>query len=70
MTRVGRIRAGLAMLAACLCAFAAGAQTQPPPDGGSYKAPRTAFGDPDLQGLWTNASVTTLERLPAPRRWR
>ncbi len=28
----------------------------------SYHAPRTAFGDPDLQGLWTNASLTTLER--------
>jgi hypothetical protein len=27
-----------------------------------YKAPRTNFGDPDLQGLWTNASITTLER--------
>jgi len=27
-----------------------------------YKAPRTAFGDPDLQGLWTNASITVLER--------
>ena len=29
-----------------------------------YKSPRTAFGDPDLQGLWTNASITTLERQP------
>ena len=27
-----------------------------------YKVGRTAFGDPDLQGLWTNASITTLER--------
>jgi len=27
-----------------------------------YAPPRTAFGDPDLQGLWTNASLTTLER--------
>ena len=30
--------------------------------GAQYKAPRTSFGDPDLQGLWTNASITTLER--------
>jgi hypothetical protein len=29
-----------------------------------YHAPRTTFGDPDLQGLWTNASITTLERPP------
>ncbi|HEX3699903.1 MAG TPA: hypothetical protein VHV27_04445 [Phenylobacterium sp.] len=27
-----------------------------------YHAPRTAFGQPDLQGVWTNASLTTLER--------
>jgi hypothetical protein len=27
-----------------------------------YAPPRTSFGDPDLQGLWTNASITTLER--------
>jgi len=29
-----------------------------------YRAPRTAFGQPDLQGVWTNASLTTLERPP------
>jgi hypothetical protein len=29
-----------------------------------YHAPRTSFGDPDLQGIWTNASITTLERAP------
>ena len=27
-----------------------------------YHAPRTAFGQPDLQGVWTNASLTGLER--------
>lgn len=27
-----------------------------------YKAPRTASGAPDLEGLWTNLSMTTLER--------
>jgi hypothetical protein len=26
-----------------------------------YKAPRTSFGDPDLQGVWTNLSMTRLE---------
>jgi hypothetical protein len=30
-----------------------------------YKTPRTPFGDPDLQGIWTNASITVLERNPA-----
>ena len=29
-----------------------------------YKAPRNAFGQPDLEGVWTNASLTSLERGP------
>ncbi len=41
------------LLASLLAAAPAAAQ---------YKAPRTSFGDPDLQGLWTNSSITTLER--------
>jgi hypothetical protein len=28
----------------------------------SYKAPRTPWGAPDLQGTWTNGSLTSLER--------
>ena len=28
----------------------------------SYKAPRTALGQPDLQGNWTNATITPLTR--------
>ena len=36
------------------------------PAAAQYKAPRTSFGDPDLQGLWTNASITTLERPALP----
>jgi hypothetical protein len=27
----------------------------------NYRAPRTAYGDPDLQGLWTNEAFSTLE---------
>jgi len=27
-----------------------------------YRAPNNIHGDPDLQGLWTNATITTLER--------
>ncbi len=27
-----------------------------------YRAPRTAWGTPDLQGTWTNGSLTSLER--------
>ena len=28
----------------------------------AYRAPRTAFGQPDLQGNWTNATITPFER--------
>ncbi len=31
-----------------------------------YTVPRTAFGHPDLQGIWTNASQTPLERPREP----
>ncbi|NOX52596.1 MAG: hypothetical protein GXP16_18995, partial [Gammaproteobacteria bacterium] len=33
-------------------------------DGGNstFAVPRTHFGHPDLQGIWTNATLTTLER--------
>ena len=31
---------------------------------GAYRAPRTRFGTPDLEGIWTNASYTRLERPP------
>ena len=50
-----RILSGL-ILAAAL----AGASAQAAP----YKAPRTPFGAPDLQGVWTNTSLTFLERTP------
>jgi hypothetical protein len=37
-----------------MAASAAAAQT--------YHAPRNPFGQPDLEGIWTNASITSLER--------
>lgn len=45
------------LVALALAAMAASAQAQP-----AYKAPRNAFGQPDLEGVWTNASLTGLER--------
>lgn len=47
----------LTLLAACIVltlAPSAGAQ--------AYKTPRTALGQPDLQGLWDNDSMTRLQR--------
>src|SRR4051812_44379361 len=31
----------------------------------AWKAPRNAWGQPDLSGVWTNATITPLERAPA-----
>lgn len=50
--------AAAAALVALLCAAFAlpGGAARP------YRAPRTVFGQPDLQGFWTSASLTKLER--------
>jgi hypothetical protein len=44
------------VLAWAVLAGAAGAE--------AYKAPRNAFHQPDFSGVWTNASLTQLERPP------
>ncbi len=38
------------------------------PVASTYKAPRTPDGQPDLQGFWTNATLTPLERPTGSRR--
>jgi hypothetical protein len=50
----------MAILGAALLAGASPCVLQ----AGPYRAPRTAFGQPDLQGAWTNVSQTALERTP------
>jgi len=55
-------------LIACLSLGAAAAataicvQAATPAAPAAYKAPLNAYGQPDLEGTWTNASLTTLER--------
>jgi hypothetical protein len=34
----------------------------PPPKPPNYVPPRTADGQPDIQGVWNNATLTPLER--------
>jgi hypothetical protein len=46
-------------LAAASLAAAAPALSQPRTP---YKAPRTAYGHPDLQGIWSNATITPVTR--------
>ena len=42
------------------------ASAQGPKTSGSYTAPRNAFGQPDLEGVWANDSITPLQR---PAAW-
>ena len=51
-----RILVGFAGIALAACSWCG------PVAAASYKVPRTASGQPDLQGVWSAASVTTLER--------
>jgi hypothetical protein len=54
-----RLIAG-AILCAALCATTASADTAGVAP--KWRAPRTADGHPDLQGTWTNATITPFER--------
>ena len=55
-----------ALFAAAVALAAGGAQAAP----AAFAPPHTSWGDPDLQGLWTNASLTRLERTPGINRRR
>jgi hypothetical protein len=52
----------------CIAVAAAALGVEPaaaaPAQPAAYKAPRTAYGAPDLQGLWTNTALTFLQRPP------
>ena len=54
--------------AICIAVAAAALSAEPaaaaPAQSAAYKAPRTAYGAPDLQGLWTNTALTFLQRPP------
>jgi hypothetical protein len=49
-----------AILSVALCVTTASADTAPAAP--KWRAPRTADGHPDLQGTWTNATITPFER--------
>src|SRR6266571_9535589 len=47
-----------------LAGQAASAAKATQPSAKSWTLPRTPDGQPDLRGIWTNATLTPLERLP------
>jgi hypothetical protein len=51
---------GLLLVAAAVLALAPVAAAAQP--AAAYKAPRTAFGQPDIGGYWSNATLTPLQR--------
>ncbi len=57
--------ATVAVLSAAALLGPAAVQTLAP-DAEDWEVPRTPYGDPDLQGNWTNATLTPLER---PEGW-
>jgi hypothetical protein len=52
----------LASLAISALTVPAAYAAAPTPAATAYKAPLNAYGQPDLEGTWTNASLTVLER--------
>jgi hypothetical protein len=62
-------RRKLTLAAACvalaMAAVPAMAQTDPAVAAKGYRAPRDAWGHPDLSGVWSPATITRLERDPA-----
>ena len=60
-----RLALALALGTALATSGLAQAQTPPAPAASAqYNAPRTAFGQPDLQSVWSNASLTPLSPPP------
>ena len=51
-------------VAAALAAPLSAHAVQPAAKPAAYHPPRTAFGAPDLSGLWTNTALTFLQRPP------
>ena len=65
---VAAIVLAAAPLARAIQAYAKGAASAAA--AGTWVQPRTAWGHPDLQGIWSNATTTPLERMTAEEQQR
>jgi hypothetical protein len=61
---VGTAGVRMRVLTVWIAALAALAAAAGAGHAGPYKVPRNAFGQPDLEGLWSSMSMTRLERPP------
>src|SRR4029453_11748789 len=52
----------LIVVGVVVAAVSSNAQQSPPPAAGTWTAPRTPEGHPDLQGVWTTHTFTPLQR--------
>ncbi|HEY3947483.1 hypothetical protein [Phenylobacterium sp.] len=63
-TRLTALALAASALAFAGAAAPASAQTSPAAVAKGYHAPKNAFGQPDMSGVWSNATITRLERDP------
>ena len=63
-SRALRFALAVTALTALAAIPAAAAAQAPAAAAKAYKAPRNAFGQPDFSGVWSNATITPLEREP------
>src|SRR5437667_12905669 len=62
MAIFARNRANESVTGAMTLAIALASMTPAPAEGQGWSQPRTPDGQPDLQGVWSNATLTPLER--------
>src|SRR5260370_30686056 len=62
MAIFARNRANESVTGAVTVLIALASMTPAPADGQGWNQPRTPDGQPDLQGVWSNATLTPLER--------